>query len=238
MWVCLNDAGMRVWGDVFPDGKVPVCSMDFQTANLEGAGGSERVILVNWAALLGMEQGVKVRHTSRSWIVHVETLYGRSSGELFNVAKNLADRVAKDLMVKYSCVLDDGDFCKSYELALDDPVAQLLSQYFTVSIPGRSRMDHSPGELEGEIDFAHKDFAIEYLLVPEKVERLERQVDNVISDLDKINAALEKLPNLEKLEKITESLQKITVILSRLVDLEGNGNSQAVKSSGGKEYVA
>jgi predicted Fe-S protein YdhL (DUF1289 family) len=56
MWVCLNDAGMRVWGDVFPDGKVPVCSLDFQEANLEGAGRSERVILVNWAALSSMQR--------------------------------------------------------------------------------------------------------------------------------------------------------------------------------------
>lgn len=56
MWVSLNDMGMRVWGDVFPDGKVPVCSMTFQNANLEDAGGSECVILVNWAALSSMQK--------------------------------------------------------------------------------------------------------------------------------------------------------------------------------------
>ncbi len=33
-----------------------------------------RVEMMNWTALLGLEQGVRVRHTSRSWIVHVETL--------------------------------------------------------------------------------------------------------------------------------------------------------------------
>ena len=33
-----------------------------------------RVEMVNWTALLGLEQGVKVSHTSSSWIVHVETL--------------------------------------------------------------------------------------------------------------------------------------------------------------------
>jgi hypothetical protein len=48
----------------------------------------------NWTALLGLEQGVKVRKTTTSWIVHVETLYGRSPGELVTLAKNLADRVA------------------------------------------------------------------------------------------------------------------------------------------------
>jgi DNA-binding MarR family transcriptional regulator len=110
-----------------------------------------KVEMVNWTALLGLEQGVNVRHTSRSWIVHVETLYGRHPGELFVLAKNLADRIARSLMLKYCCKLTEDEVCRGYELAIDDPVAQLLSRYFTVSTPKR-KMDHSPGELEGEID--------------------------------------------------------------------------------------
>ena len=51
MWVCLNEEGMRVWGDVFPDGKVPVCSMAFQEARLAGDGRNEQVVLVAWNAL-------------------------------------------------------------------------------------------------------------------------------------------------------------------------------------------
>ena len=50
-----------------------------------------------------------MRHTSRSWIVHVETLYGKHPGELFVLAKNLADRVAKHLMMKYVCRLPRAD---------------------------------------------------------------------------------------------------------------------------------
>lgn len=45
MWVILNPEGRRVWGDVFPDGKVPVCSIEFKQASLEGSASSERVIL-------------------------------------------------------------------------------------------------------------------------------------------------------------------------------------------------
>ena len=48
----------------------------------------KRIEMQNWTALLGLEQGVKVRHTTTSWIVHVETLYGRSPGELVTTAKN------------------------------------------------------------------------------------------------------------------------------------------------------
>lgn len=157
-----------------------------------------RVEMVNWTALLGLEQGVKVRHTSRSWIVHVETLYGRHPGELFSLAKNLADRVAKSLMLKYGCRLAEGEVCKGYELAIDDPVAQLLSRYFTVSTPKR-KMDHSPPSMEGEIDHLSRDAAIEYLLMPERVKKLEGQVEAVASNLEELNDALKRLlgPNVE-----------------------------------------
>jgi hypothetical protein len=50
MWTTLNDEGKKVWGHVFPDGKVPVCS-GFETADLEGLSKTERVVLVDWTAL-------------------------------------------------------------------------------------------------------------------------------------------------------------------------------------------
>ncbi|MCL5877895.1 MAG: hypothetical protein M1540_08810 [Candidatus Bathyarchaeota archaeon] len=179
-----------------------------------------RIEMQNWTALLGLEQGVKVRHTSRSWIVHVETLYGRSPGELFTLSKNLADRVAKGLMVKYGCRLADGEICKGHEVAIDDPVAQLLSRYFTVSVPGKCHMDHSPGELEGEIDFEQRDMAVEYLLMPERVKKLEGQLAALSCDLERIGANLEKL----------------TVVLGKLCDVEGETNAH--KGAGGSQYVA
>jgi len=79
---------------------------------------SRQIEMANWTVLLGLEQGVKVRHTSRSWIVHIETLYGRSPAELGAMAKGLADRVAKALMLKYGCRLGEGRFCKGYEIAI------------------------------------------------------------------------------------------------------------------------
>lgn len=156
----------------------------------------KRIEMVNWTALLGLEMGVKVRHTSRSWIVHVETLYGRHPGELFVLAKNLADRVAKALSLKYGCRLAEGEICRGYEVAIDDPVARLLSRYFTVSTPKR-RMDHSPGELEGEIDHLSRDAAVEYLLMPERVKKLEGQVEALHVDLEQLTGALKRLLNVE-----------------------------------------
>jgi hypothetical protein len=167
-----------------------------------------RVEMVNWTALLGLELGVTVRHTSCSWIVHVETLYGRHPGELFVLAKNLADRVAKSLMLKYGCKLSEGEICKGYEIAIDDPVAQLLSRYFCVSTSKR-KMDHSPGELEGEIDHLSRDAAVEYLLMPERVKKLEGQVEAMATSLEELNVLLKKLlgPSLDSSSQDTSQMK-------------------------------
>lgn len=73
----------------------------------------------------------------------METLYGRSPGELVTLAKNLADRMSQGLMSKNGCVLGQGEINKRHELGVDDPVAQLLNQHFTVSTPKRV-IDDSP----------------------------------------------------------------------------------------------
>ena len=54
MWVSLNDEGKRVWGDVFPDGKVPISTF-FGKAELEGSG-SESVALIHWKGLSHAQQ--------------------------------------------------------------------------------------------------------------------------------------------------------------------------------------
>jgi len=148
--------------------------------------------------LLGLEQGVKVRHTSRSWIVHVETCsYGQHPGELFVLAKNLADRVAKSLMMKYGCRLTEGEVCRDYELKVDDLVAKLLARYFCASTPER-KIDHSPGVSEGELEHFSRDAAVEYLLVPERVKKLEGQVHALHLDIEELTAALRKLLSVEE----------------------------------------
>ncbi len=194
-------------------------------------GDFKRVEMQNWTALLGLEQGVKVRHTTTSWIVHVETLYGRSPGELVTTAKNLADRVAKGLSSKYGCVLGEGAINKRHELGIDDPVANLLNRYFTVSTPKRV-IDDSPGEDEGELDHLGRDAAVEYLLMPERVKKLEGQVGNVLIDLEKISGSMAKL------EKLGCDLGKVADILVKLVDFEGAQDSLKTSTDGGRGYVS
>jgi len=147
-----------------------------------------RVEMVNWTALLGLELGVKVRHTSRSWIVHVEVVRGRGPAEVYGSALNLANRVAASLASKYGCVLTEGKFVAG-ELAVEDPVASLFGRYFTVSTPKR-KIDHS--WKVGELEHLQKDSVIDYLQMPERVKSVEAK-------LDRLAAVLERLLNPEGL---------------------------------------
>jgi predicted transcriptional regulator len=185
------------------------------------SGDFRRVEMQNWTALLGLEQGVKVCKATSSWIVHVETLYGRSPGELVTLAKNLADRVSQGIMSKYGCVLGQGMINKRHELGVDDPVAQLLNQYFTVSTPKRV-IDDSLGEDEGEIDHLGRDAAVEYLLMPERVKKVEGQVEIIGSDL----------------EVIKVDLRRIVDALVKIWDLEGSGKGFTGAVEGCKSYVS
>jgi hypothetical protein len=113
------------------------------------------------------------------------------------IAKNLGDRVARALMSKYGVLLGEGQVGKGYELAIDDPIAKLLSRYFTISTPKR-KMDHSPGELEGEIDHLSRDAAIEYLLMPERVKKLEDQILGLSSQVEDLRSDVSQLVQILK----------------------------------------
>lgn len=141
-----------------------------------------RVEMVNWTALLGLEGGVKVRHTSKSWIVHVPVIRGRSPAEVYGLAMNLSNRVAVALAKKYGVVLAEGKFVGG-ELAVEDPVAKLFGRYFSVR-SGRRKIDHSWGE--GELENIGRDAAIDYMQMPEKVKRIDRKVDRLEYKFEKL----------------------------------------------------
>jgi hypothetical protein len=53
----LNEEGKKVWGDVFPDNKVPVTSIIFQEAHVGDH--REKVCMVNWQ-LLNEKQKIQI----------------------------------------------------------------------------------------------------------------------------------------------------------------------------------
>jgi len=142
-----------------------------------------RVCKMNWTALLGLEGGVTVEKTPSSVIVHVETLYGRSPVELLDQARQLADRTARALMLKYGCKLAEGKLCRKPHIGIDDPVSEFLSRYFEVSA-GDRKMDRSEGI--GEIDNFSLESAVDYLLMPEKVKAIDGKLDALVDQLTEV----------------------------------------------------
>jgi hypothetical protein len=171
----------------------------------------KKVEMTNWTALLGTELGVKVRKTTRSWIVHVEVIRGRNPIEVTNLAMNLANRVRDALVSKYGCVLGEGRVVAG-EMAVEDPVASLFGRYFTVRTDKR-RIDHSWSV--GELEHLQRDAVIEYLQMPERVKNVEFQVGALRSDVSKLAEAL-----------------------NRLCNLESEGQPTAPKGQGGNSYVS
>jgi len=64
-WARLNLEGKREWGDIFPDGKVPVQSIATQHAKLEGVKDVESVFTINWKELSTELQQVILEKLSR-----------------------------------------------------------------------------------------------------------------------------------------------------------------------------
>jgi hypothetical protein len=149
------------------------------------------------------------------------------------LAKNLADRVAQGLTSKYGCVLGQGTINNRHELGIDDPVANLLNRYFEVSTPKRL-IDDSPGEDEGELDHLGRDAAVEYLLMPERVKKLEGQVETALTNLERISGSLAKL------EKMSGDFAKVADALGKLAGtLEGSAQEASKPTeNGGKSYVS
>jgi hypothetical protein len=63
MKALLNEEGKKIWGYVFPNGTVPVKSVQPFEAKIKGKGkGTMSVFLVDWAALTETERGLILDH--------------------------------------------------------------------------------------------------------------------------------------------------------------------------------
>ncbi len=200
-------------GNVFPGElqRLDKCQVSFGVVS-EGRypeGSFKKVEMVNWTALLGLELGVKVRHTSRSWLVHVPVIRGKTPAEVYGLAMNLANRVAVVLGKKYGVVLCEGKFVGG-ELAIEDPVAKLFGRFFTVRTKQR-KVDHSWNE--GELENMGKDAVIDYLQMPEKVKRIDKKVDSLAFTVEKLvsklTEALGGIADLEDPQKLAEGQRRL-----------------------------
>ena len=65
-----------------------------------------------------------------------------------------------------------------------------------MSTPER-KIDHSPGIDQGELEHFSRDAAVEYLLMPERVKKLEGQLQALHVDLEELTGTLKKLFSIE-----------------------------------------
>ncbi len=165
----------------------------------------KRVEMVNWTALLGLESGLKIRHTSKSWLVHVPVIRGKTPAEVYGLAMNLANRVAVSLAQKYGVVLAEGRFVGG-ELAVEDPIARLFGRFFTVRTKQR-KVDHSWNE--GELENMGKDAVIDYLQMPERVKQIECTMERLVNNLNKLAEAIGGVGGLEDPNRLAEGQKKL-----------------------------
>jgi len=144
----------------------------------------------NWTALVGDEGGVRVEVTTRNVIVWCESVSGRDPDELLLQAKSTADRVAASLCVKYGLRLGEGQLVPKRHVGVYDPVAELLSRRFEVS-DDVGKIDRSEGM--GEIDWFSAKAAKDYLLMPGRVENLERKLEALHNDMQELVSVLKQL---------------------------------------------
>jgi len=137
----------------------------------------------HWTALIGDEGGVKVEKTTRNVIVWCESISGRDPDELLLQAKSLADRVAASLVAKYGFKLREGKLIKKPHIGVYDPVAELLTKRFEIS-DDVGKMDRSEGM--GEIDWYSAKSAKDYLLMPKRVEDLEKHVSGLENQIGEL----------------------------------------------------
>jgi predicted transcriptional regulator len=207
-----SDGKSLLWsceGNVWPSAlhRLDKCQVSFAILQ-EGCypdGQFRKVEMVNWTALLGLELGVKVRHTSRSWIVHIPVIRGKSPPEVYGLAMNLANRVALSLAKKYGVVLLEGKFAAG-ELVVEDPVAKLFGRFFTVRTRHR-KIDHSYNE--GELENLGKDAAIEYLQMPGTVKKIDARIVRLEHKFERLIDAMGGLGDLEDPKRVVEGQRRI-----------------------------
>ena len=125
-----------------------------------------RVEKMNWTALIGLENGVRVEKTSRNFLVYCDVLRGRDPHDLLMLAKDQADRVAASLCLKYGFRLGDGRLARKPHWGIYDPVAEVISKHAIIS-DDIANIDRS--ETYGEIDWFSPETAKDYLLMPGNV---------------------------------------------------------------------
>jgi hypothetical protein len=193
----VNESGWLSFYEVSPAfkknltwGEMGVCrlhcfGLKFRVVRDCGVVDWEKVGMVNWDRFVGVECGVSVEKTSNSVIVWASDVCSRDSEEARLLAVMQCLQVACYLCSKFGMELDlfHPSLVRKPHYAVKDPVADVFSGFMEVS-DDVGKMDSSEGV--GEIDFYSAEHAKEYLLMPFRLQRIERRLQRLESRLTTI----------------------------------------------------
>jgi len=143
----------------------------------------DRVRLANWTRLVGCECGLTVEKTTKHVIIHADEVLSADSNEATLVAILECLRVARILEEKFRMRLGTPKLLRKPHYGVYDPVASVFANYMEVS-DDVGKIDKSEGV--GEIDFYSAEHAKEYLLMPFRLQQIERRLQRLESGLTTI----------------------------------------------------
>ena len=170
-----------------------------------------RVELRNWGQLVGRELGLTVRKNPSSVEIFCGVLDGDNPFELLFKAREEADRLAGYLEEKFGMVLGRGRLSRKPHFGVYDPVAAKCGRFFELT-DDLGKFDESEGY--GEIDWFDPEAAKNYLLLPNTVSRIQKDVDSLRLELNALNAELQELRS-----GLTTLMQTWTLVGNRLLDV-------------------
>jgi len=166
-----------------------------------------KVQLVNWTQLVGTELGMTVRKNSDSSIeITVRVIEGRNPWELLFKAREQADFLAGYLEQKFDMKLGRPHLSRKPHFGVYDPVARIFSRFFEFSTED-AKIDESEGC--GEIDWLTPFTAADYLNMPSKVRKIEKDIGEMKEGMRLFSEGmLEHMKLIRELRDLVKVLEK------------------------------
>lgn len=100
-WARLNLEGKREWGEIFPNGKVPIQSIATQQTKVEGAKNAESVFTIDWKELTTEQQLLMLEKLSSQNGVTKEAVLKRILKTGLSLRRNLISSCGTSRMELY-----------------------------------------------------------------------------------------------------------------------------------------
>lgn len=195
------------------DGRVPVVLEDypFKFSIVEGEKQS-----LDWVKLGSpknwVKMGIKIgkirveKNAEKTIIIRTGRIKGFDVNRLFVEAGSTIQNTKSILENKFGMILsDNGVPLHKPVVRFHSPEAKILNKYGTVVVDGVASLDHSPPDNIPHVEFQGIENIKNYLEMPNRVARIERQVNSLETHLETIAGSIEKTSR--SFSKLVDSLE-------------------------------